>query len=132
MVVKGKSCRQTFQMLIDFAEEIVVKYKANINGGPDKNPTNWPINVIVANSMYRSRSAIEKREKSVQLTTRLIGETKEILKILEQHQLLYADQFTSIDEWLMKMGQANSSSSLSSSRNDFHAFGSSELATDDH
>ncbi|CAL5347630.1 unnamed protein product [Camellia sinensis] len=50
---KQTSCRETFQILADFAQKIVIKYKADINGSPDGNPTNWPINVVAANSMYR-------------------------------------------------------------------------------
>ncbi|KAI8002637.1 hypothetical protein LOK49_LG08G02447 [Camellia lanceoleosa] len=50
---KQTSCRETFQVLADFAQKIVIKYKADINGSPDGNPTKWPINVIAANSMYR-------------------------------------------------------------------------------
>ncbi|CAL5347625.1 unnamed protein product [Camellia sinensis] len=50
---KETCCRETFQILADFAQKIVIKYKANINASPDERPTNWPINVIAANSMYR-------------------------------------------------------------------------------
>ncbi|KAI7979419.1 hypothetical protein LOK49_Contig341G00001 [Camellia lanceoleosa] len=50
---KETSCRETFQILADFAQKIVIKYMANINASPDGSPTNWPINVIAANSMYR-------------------------------------------------------------------------------
>ncbi|KAI7979437.1 hypothetical protein LOK49_Contig336G00003 [Camellia lanceoleosa] len=50
---KETSCRETFQILADFAQKIVIKYKANINASPDGSHTNWPINVIAANSMYR-------------------------------------------------------------------------------
>ncbi|CAL5413763.1 unnamed protein product [Camellia sinensis] len=50
---KETSCRETFQILADFGQKIVIKYKANINASPDRSPTNWPINVIAANSMYR-------------------------------------------------------------------------------
>ncbi|GMP77846.1 hypothetical protein CsSME_00033985 [Camellia sinensis var. sinensis] len=95
-------------------------------------------------------SAIEKREKSVRLTAQLIGKTEVILKIFEQHELLFiilswrrtsgyrvwvvtlylhnADQFASIEEWRAKMGQANPSASLSSSCNDSTPSDSSELA----
>ncbi|GMP77841.1 hypothetical protein CsSME_00033981 [Camellia sinensis var. sinensis] len=176
---KETSCRETFQILADCAQKIVIKYKADINGSPDENPTSWPINVIAANSMYRIckslllddegnnhqinqdklfkklfdmttgilgacltnlpgvitmkcfSSAIEKREESVRLAAQLLGETEEILKIFEQHELLFlhnADQFASIDEWRAKMGQANPSASHSSSKNNSVASGSDELA----
>ncbi|CAL5416665.1 unnamed protein product [Camellia sinensis] len=50
---KETSCRETFQIVADFAQKIVIKYKANINASPVGNPTNWPINVVAANSMYK-------------------------------------------------------------------------------
>ncbi|KAL7177354.1 hypothetical protein ACSBR2_030665 [Camellia fascicularis] len=50
---KETFCQETFQILANFAQKIVIKYKADINGSLDGNPTNWPINVIAANSMYR-------------------------------------------------------------------------------
>ncbi|KAI7979417.1 hypothetical protein LOK49_Contig341G00002 [Camellia lanceoleosa] len=76
-------------------------------------------------------SAIEKREENVRLAAQLLGETEEILKIFENHELLClhnADQFASIDEWHAKMGQANPSASPSSSENNAVASGSGELA----
>ncbi|THG08700.1 hypothetical protein TEA_005512 [Camellia sinensis var. sinensis] len=50
---KETSCRETFQIVADFAQKIVMKYKANINASPVGNPTNWSINVVAANSMYK-------------------------------------------------------------------------------
>ncbi|CAL5347614.1 unnamed protein product [Camellia sinensis] len=175
---KETSCRETFQILADFGQKIVIKYKANINASPDGSPTNWPINVIAANSMYRIckslllddegnnhqinhdelflklfnmiagilgacltnlpgvitmkcfSSAIEKREENVRLAAQLLGETEKI-NFFENHELLClhnADQFASIDEWHAKMGQANPSTSPSSSDNNSVASGSGELA----
>ncbi|CAL5413757.1 unnamed protein product [Camellia sinensis] len=171
---KETSCRETFQILADFGQKIVIKYKANINASPDGSPTNWPINVIAANSMYRIckslllddegnnhqinhdelflklfnmiagilgacltnlpgvitmkcfSSAIEKREENVRLAAQLLGETEKI-NFFENHELLClhnADQFASIDEWHAKMGQANPSTSPSSSDNNSVASGS--------
>ncbi|THG09132.1 hypothetical protein TEA_006371 [Camellia sinensis var. sinensis] len=162
--IASKGCRETFQILADCAQKIVIKYKADINGRPDGNRTNWPIKVIAANSMYRickslllndegnnqqinhdklfmklfdimiagknyegglnRISTIEKMEKSVQFAAQLLGETEEILKIFEQHELLClhnVDQFASIDEWRAKMGQANPCDSPSSSDNNLVA-----------
>ncbi|KAK2993827.1 hypothetical protein RJ640_002450 [Escallonia rubra] len=62
-------------------------------------------------------SGIEEREESVRLAARLLGETEEILKILQRHQAvrLHSDQITDTNELQRKQG--NPSSFMSSSNN---------------
>ncbi|XP_059659043.1 uncharacterized protein LOC132305417 [Cornus florida] len=73
-------------------------------------------------------SAIEEREKSVRHAAQLLGETEEILKILQQCELpcLNPDKVAYIDEWRTLIKKENPLASLSSF-NDGRSSGSSEL-----
>ncbi|CAK9173204.1 unnamed protein product [Ilex paraguariensis] len=74
-------------------------------------------------------SAIEKREKSVRDAARLLGETKEIIKIIRQHELpsLSPDQLAYIDEWRALLQHKNPLTVTSSSNNVITSSGSGEL-----
>ncbi|KAH7842340.1 hypothetical protein Vadar_004117 [Vaccinium darrowii] len=74
------------------------------------------------------RSSIEEREKSVSHATCLLGETEEILAILEHKQLpcLSGDRAAYIDEWRFYMMQKDPPTIVPSSSNEIHeasAFG---------
>ncbi|KAK2977369.1 hypothetical protein RJ640_013348 [Escallonia rubra] len=72
-------------------------------------------------------SGIEEREESVRLAARLLGETEEILKILQRHQAvrLHSDQVTDTNELQRKQGNppsfmSSSNNAASSSSNELH------------
>ncbi|CAK9173208.1 unnamed protein product [Ilex paraguariensis] len=74
-------------------------------------------------------SAIEKRGKSVGDAARLLGETEEIIKILQQHELpsLSHDQLAYIDEWRTSLLHQNSATITSSSNNVITSSSSDEM-----
>ncbi|XP_059659034.1 uncharacterized protein LOC132305408 [Cornus florida] len=74
------------------------------------------------------RSAIEEREKSVKHAARLLGETEEILDILQQRELpsLNPDQAANINEWHASMKKEDPLAFTSSFNNGASSFGSSK------
>lgn len=66
-------------------------------------------------------SSIVKREESVKIAARLLGETEEILEILQQLQL------PSLDEWRVILSQPNPSGNNSLFGNETGTSGSSEV-----
>ncbi|KAL2515321.1 hypothetical protein Fot_29292 [Forsythia ovata] len=149
---KGKSSKEILQELSSQAEKTVTEFKRNVKDCLMKNPLNWPVNIIAANSMYQITStillvhesddpltdeglfdqlstmiadvlaacltnltrvitmkchqnAIEEREKSVRQAALLLGETEEILQILQQHQRRSLNPAKSayIEKWLILM-----------------------------
>ncbi|XP_059657520.1 uncharacterized protein LOC132304041 [Cornus florida] len=74
-------------------------------------------------------SAIEEREKSVQHAAHLLGETEEILEILQQRELpsLNPDQAADIDEWRASMKKKDPSAFTSSSNSGSSSSGSCQL-----
>ncbi|XP_059659042.1 uncharacterized protein LOC132305416 [Cornus florida] len=163
MALEGNNSKKTLEKLTDKGKNNVIEFKANTSRDMKKNPLNWPIKAIAANSMYRISqtvlhyhkssndqadetlfeqlsimiadilgacltnlprvitmecfsSAIEKREKSILHAAQLLGETEEILKILQQNELpsLNPDKKAYIDEWRALMRQENSFASTSS------------------
>ncbi|KAG6382834.1 hypothetical protein SASPL_157448 [Salvia splendens] len=101
--------------------EIVTEFMAQPGDVLMHGPLNWPSRVIAANSMYRIAQSIlvrvengehqsdaelfGKRHKSVRRAARLLGESKEILEILQQHELprLDVEKVGNIDEWRASM-----------------------------
>ncbi|KAK3014194.1 hypothetical protein RJ639_008695 [Escallonia herrerae] len=74
-------------------------------------------------------NAIEKREESVKLAARLLGETEAILNTLQQRELppLDPNQVAYIDEWRTSIKLATPSASTSPPDNDKASSGSVEL-----
>ncbi|CAI9753949.1 unnamed protein product [Fraxinus pennsylvanica] len=130
---KGRNSKEVLQKLSDLAEKTVMEFKTNAKDCRIKNPLNWPVKVISANSMYKitrailqlhegedpltdeglfnqlsttiadvlaacltnltriitmkcHQNSIEEREKSVYKAALLLGETEEILRILQQRK----------------------------------------------
>ncbi|GFZ01174.1 hypothetical protein Acr_14g0008090 [Actinidia rufa] len=81
-------------------------------------------------SMKCSCSAIEKREENVNRAARLLGETEEILEMLQQHELsgLSPDQAAYLHEWRALIKQRNPSEFVSTPNNDTASTGSVELS----
>ncbi|XP_057511758.1 uncharacterized protein LOC130793908 [Actinidia eriantha] len=81
-------------------------------------------------SMKCSCSAIEKREENVNRAARLLGETEEILEMLQQHELsgLGPDQAAYLHEWRALIKQRNPSKFVSTPNNDTASTGSVELS----
>ncbi|CAA3021449.1 uncharacterized protein LOC111366987 [Olea europaea subsp. europaea] len=153
---KGRNSKETLQELSDQAENTVMEFKRNVNDCRMKNPLNWPVEVIAANSMYRmtrtillvlesedhltdeglfnqlstmiadvmaaclnnltrvitmkcQQNAIEEREKSVHHAALLLGQTEEILHILQQHKERSSNMEKSayIEKWLVLMEHGN-------------------------
>ncbi|KAK1378250.1 Transmembrane protein [Heracleum sosnowskyi] len=79
-----------------------------------------------------SHSAIENREDNVKLAASLLGETEEILKRVQRHELpdLNNDQFAYIDEWRFSFRSKNTWRPLSPSSNEYISVGSSEVHID--
>ncbi|PSS11527.1 Gastrula zinc finger protein like [Actinidia chinensis var. chinensis] len=75
-------------------------------------------------------SAIEKREESVNRAAHLLGETEEILEMLQQHELsgLSPDQAAYLHEWRALIKQKNPSKFVSTPNNDTPSKGSAELS----
>ncbi|XP_057511755.1 uncharacterized protein LOC130793905 [Actinidia eriantha] len=75
-------------------------------------------------------SAIEKREESVNRAAHLLGETEEILEMLQQHELsgLSPDQAAYLHEWRALIKQKNPSKFVSMPNNDTASNGSAELS----
>ncbi|GFZ01173.1 hypothetical protein Acr_14g0008080 [Actinidia rufa] len=75
-------------------------------------------------------SAIEKREESVNRAAHLLGETEEILEMLQQHELsgLSPDQAAYLHEWRALIKQKNPSKFVSTPNNDTASNGSAELS----
>ncbi|CAI9757438.1 unnamed protein product [Fraxinus pennsylvanica] len=96
---KGRNSKEILQELSDEAEKIVTEFKRNVKDFLMENPLHWPVKVIAANSM----------ERSVHQAALLLGETEEILKILQQHKArsLNMDKSAYIEKWLILMAQGN-------------------------
>ncbi|WOH12187.1 hypothetical protein DCAR_0831686 [Daucus carota subsp. sativus] len=77
-------------------------------------------------------SAIENREENVKLAASLLGETEEILKSVQRHELpsLNNDQFSYIDEWRFAIRNKHSSRPVSNSSNEYISVGSPEVHID--
>ncbi|KAK4489470.1 hypothetical protein RD792_005279 [Penstemon davidsonii] len=147
--LKDRTNKQTLQELSEIAEKKVADFKTNTNDLFMKNPVNWPVNVIAANSMYRicqtlllalhndcnhqtdeemferlsviisgilvacltnlsyiiikkcQSIGIKDRVESVRHAAVLLGESEEILQLLEQRELpnLGPGKAAYIDEW---------------------------------
>lgn len=182
MALKGETSKENLNHLAAIAKKTVTGFmREDVNEGLDKNPLNWPLRVIAANSMYRISqtimldyqesdhaltddklfenisvmiadimaacltnlprliisnshcSSIEKQEESVKNAARLLGETEEILEILQQLELpnINADQVPYIDEWSSIVKQQSPSGNISSSfGKDKDSSGSDELHID--
>ncbi|XP_059657514.1 uncharacterized protein LOC132304038 isoform X2 [Cornus florida] len=175
IALERKTSKETLERLLDISKNIVMEFKANMNG--KENPLKWPMKVIAANSMYRISqtllldqegskdqmdherlfdqlsvmvadilgacltnmprvittkcfcSAIEEREKNVQHAAHLLGETEEILEILQQRELpsLNPDQAADINEWRASMKKKDPSAFTSSSNSGSSSSGSCQL-----
>ncbi|PSS11526.1 ATP-dependent RNA helicase [Actinidia chinensis var. chinensis] len=75
-------------------------------------------------------SAIEKREENVNQAARLLGETEEILEMLQQHELsgLSPDQAAYLHEWRALVKRRNPSKFVSTPNNDIASTDSVELS----
>ncbi|PSS24002.1 NADH-ubiquinone oxidoreductase [Actinidia chinensis var. chinensis] len=58
MALKATPSKETLEGLASLAKNIVLQFKRNKYGGHRDIPTNWPIKVIAANSMYRISKTI--------------------------------------------------------------------------
>lgn len=89
---QNKTCEDLFEQLSDIIADILGACLTNLPRA-------------ITTKCYCS--AIEKREESVKQAARLLGETEEILKILQQHELpsLDPDQAAYLDEWVAKIKQ---------------------------
>lgn len=76
-------------------------------------------------------SAIENREENVKVAASLLGETEEILKKVQRHEMpdLNPDQYAYIDEWRFSFKRKHTRT-LSSSSNEYISVGSPEVHID--
>ncbi|KAL2515684.1 hypothetical protein Fot_29655 [Forsythia ovata] len=156
MSCKGRNSKEILQELSDEAEKTLMEFKRNVKDCRMKDPFNWPVKVIAANSMNQitrtillvneihdpltdeglfdqlstmiadvlaaclnnltrvitmkcQQNGIEEREKGVHQAALLLGETEEIIHILQQHkgQSLNPEKSAYTEKWFVLMEHGN-------------------------
>ncbi|CAI9787316.1 unnamed protein product [Fraxinus pennsylvanica] len=89
--LRGRTSKETLEKLSNEAERTVKQFLGEVNDFLVDNPLNWPLKIIAANSM----------QKSVRQAALLLGETEDILQILQQSEIPSLDpgKLACIDEW---------------------------------
>ncbi|KAL0440971.1 UNVERIFIED_CONTAM: hypothetical protein Sradi_0036000 [Sesamum radiatum] len=122
---KGRTHKVMLQSLSSTSEKTVRDF---IDGRDDvvmQNPLNWPVKVIPANSI----NVIKERERSIRQAALLLGESEEILEILQQREIPNMDpgKAANIEEWRAYIEASTSASG----NNTTHPQSNGEHVSDD-